>query len=457
MDNAKIPPQNIEAEQSILGSILIDSEAITKVLEIVTPSDFYRDAHGQIFSAMIELFERNEPADLVTLTNVLRSQDRLDMVGGTSYLASLAESAITSANIANYAKIVHDKATLRRLIDRSTEIVSSAYQDPIDVDETLDAAEHSIFEISEVRIKPSFFSMKEVIKDSIRTIEKLYEREELVTGVPTGFYDIDNLTSGFQAPDLVIIAGRPSMGKTAFALNIAQYAATERQIPVAIFSLEMSKQHLALRMLSSQARVDGHRLRTGRIRENDWPKLIRAAGILSEAPIYIDDTPAISVLELRAKARRLKSDKKLGMVIVDYLQLMKGRRSSDTREREISEISRSLKSLAKELNVPVVALSQLSRRVEERQTHKPQLADLRESGAIEQDADVIIFIYRDEVYNPNTVDKSQAEIIIGKQRNGPTGVKPLVFLKEYTSFENPVLERDSEGKIGVSEPYPTGD
>lgn len=450
MDNVKIPPQNIDAEQAVLGGILIDSEAITKVLEILDPSDFYRETHGEIFSAMIDLFERNEPADLVTVTNILRSQGKLDGVGGTSYLASLAESALTSANITHYAKIVHDKATLRRLIDRATEIVSKSYEDPIDVDEMLDAAEHSIFGISEIRVRPSFFPLKEVVKDSVRTIERLYDREELVTGVPTGFYDIDSLTGGFQASDLIIIAGRPSMGKTAFALNIAQYAATEAEVPVAIFSLEMSKEHLGLRMLSTLAKVDGHRLRTGRIRENDWPKLIRAAGILSEAPVYIDDAPAISVLELRAKARRLKSEKKLGMVIVDYLQLMRGRRTSDTREREISEISRSLKSLAKELSVPVVALSQLSRRVEERHPHKPQLADLRESGAIEQDADVIIFIYRDEVYNPDSVDKNQAEIIIGKQRNGPTGIRKLVFLKEYTSFENPMLEKDV-GKESVSQ------
>jgi len=451
MNSVKIPPQNIDAEQAVLGGILMDSEAITKVLEILDPSIFYREVHGQIFSAMIDLFERNEPADLVTVTNVLRSQGKLDGVGGTSYLASLAESALTSANITHYAKIVRDKATLRRLIGRATEIISKSYEDPIDVDETLDAAEHSIFGISEMRIRPSFFPLKEVVKDSVKTIERLYDREELITGVPTGFYDIDRLTGGFQASDLIIVAGRPSMGKTAFALNIAQYAATEAEVPVAIFSLEMSKEHLGLRMLSTLAKVDGHRVRTGRIRENDWPKLIRAAGILSEAPVYIDDAPAISILELRAKARRLKSERKLGMVIVDYLQLMRGRGGkSDTREREISEISRSLKALAKELNIPVVALSQLSRRVEERHPHKPQLADLRESGAIEQDADVIIFIYRDEVYNPESVEKNQAEIIIGKQRNGPTGIRKLVFLKEYTSFENPVLEKDV-GKESVSQ------
>jgi replicative DNA helicase len=448
MDNVKIPPQNIEAEQWVLGGLLINSEAITKVLEILTPLDFYREAHGEIFSAMIELFERSEPADLVTVTNILRSKDKLDAVGGTSYLASLAESAITSANIAHYAKIVHDKAILRRLIDKSTEIISKIYEDPIDVDEMLDTAEHAIFEISEMKIRPSFFPLKDVVKDSIKTVEKLYEREELVTGVATGFYEIDNLTSGFQSSDLIIVAGRPSMGKTAFALNIAQHAAIEAQVPVGFFSLEMSKEHLGLRLLSSQANVDGHRLRTGRLRESDWPRLIRAAGILSEAPIYIDDTPAISVLELRAKARRLRSEKKLGMVILDYLQLMKGKASWDSREREISEISRSLKALAKELNLPVVALSQLSRRVEDRRPPKPQLADLRESGAIEQDADVIIFIYRDELYNPDMEEnRNQAEIIIGKQRNGPTGTKKLVFLKEYTSFRNPVLEKDTQQAV----------
>jgi len=442
ISNHKIPPQNIEAEQSVLGSILLENEAISSVLEILIAEEFYRESHRRIFLSMIELFEKNEPIDLITLTNVLKSKNQLDDVGGGTYLASLVDSIPTTANIIYYTKIVKEKAILRRLIDTATEIIARGYEDGGDVADLLDQAERNIFQITETQIKPSFYDIKSLLKESFKTIEKLYESREIVTGVPAGFDEIDKLTSGFQPSELIIIAGRPSMGKTAFSLNIAQYVAIEKKIPVAIFSLEMSKEQLVLRMLCSEARVDAHRLRSGFLGEADWPKLTRAAGTLSDAPIFIDDTPAISVLEMRAKSRRLMAEHKLGLVIVDYLQLMRGRgtfsQNMESRVQEISDISRSLKSLAKELNIPVVALSQLNRRVEERQNRRPQLADLRDSGAIEQDADLITFIYRDEVYdrsdeNPN---KGIAEIIIGKQRNGPVGEVKLAFLDKYASFEN---------------------
>ncbi len=439
--SGKLPPQNIEAEQSVLGGILIDNNAINKALEILTPSDFYREAHKKIFNAMIDISEKNEPVDLVTINELLRSSGELDNVGGPVYLASLADGVPTAANIGYYAKIVKEKAIVRSLINVATEIAAKGYEGSRDVDGFLDFAESRIFQISENKVRPSFFNIKDIVKDSFKTIERLYERKEMVTGVPTGFEKLDKMTSGFQPSELIIIAGRPSMGKTAFCLNIALNSVNsdrEECKPVAIFSLEMSKEQLVTRMLCSEARVDASRLRGGFLAESDWPKLTRAAGFLSEAPIYIDDTPAISVLEMRAKARRLMSEKGLGMVIVDYLQLMRGRDSSESREKEISEISRSLKALAKELGVPVVALSQLSRAVEQRTGNKrPILSDLRESGSIEQDADVVLFVFREEFYNKDDEDlKGLAEIIIGKQRNGPTGEVRLSWLGRYTRFEN---------------------
>ncbi len=434
----RIPPQNLEAEQSILGGILLDNHALNPVLEVLDFKDFYSEAHRRIFRAIVELSDRNDPVDLITLSNLLKEKKQLDPVGGTAYLASLVDNVPSAANIAFHARIVKEKAILRGLIGTATEILGKSYDASADVDQVLDEAEHAIFEISERKIRPTFWSFKTVIKESIRTIEKLYERKELVTGVPTGFERIDELTSGLQKSDLIIIAGRPSMGKTAFALNIARNAATLSGVPVAVFSLEMSKEQLALRMLSSEAKVDSQRIRKGFLGETDWPKLIAAAGQLSEALIFIDDTPALTVLEMKAKARRLKAENGLGLVILDYLQLMKGGGPKDSREQEISEISRSLKALAKELAVPVIALSQLNRKVEDRTNRRPQMADLRESGAIEQDADVIAFIYRDEVYNrsDDNPEKGIAEIIIGKQRNGPTGTVKLAFLEKYTSFEN---------------------
>ncbi|MDP1989864.1 MAG: replicative DNA helicase [Syntrophales bacterium] len=441
----KVPPQNLEAEQSVLGGILLDNLALNTVLELLETDDFYSEGHRKIFSAIVELSNRNEPCDLITLSNILKNQKRIDKVGGTAYLASLVDNVPSAVNIAYYAKIIKEKSILRRLIGTATEILNKSYDAGMDIDSVLDEAEHAIFEISENKIRPSFHPIREIIKDSFKTIERLYAKKELVTGVATGFDKIDDITSGLQNSDLIIIAGRPSMGKTAFALNIAQFAALEMGVPVAIFSLEMAKEQLATRMLASEARVDSQRLRKGFLGETDWPKLTTAAGRLSEAPIYIDDTPAITVIEMKAKSRRLKAEAGLGLIILDYLQLMRGGAYKDSREQEISEISRSLKALAKELSVPVVALSQLNRKVEDRTSRRPQMADLRESGAIEQDADLIAFIYRDEVYNrsDDNPDKGIAEIIIGKQRNGPTGTVKLAFQEKYTRFEN--LARADDG------------
>lgn len=434
----KVPPQNLEAEQSILGSVLLENSAINSVLEVMSKDDFYSEAHRKIFNVMVELSEKNEPVDIITLSNALKDRKLLDSIGGTAYLASLVDNVPSAANVTNYAKIAKEKAILRGLIASATEIINSCYETGSDVDQVLDQAENSIFEIAENKVRPSFHPIREIVKDSFRSIEDLYARKELITGVPTGFEKIDDLTSGLQQSDLIIIAGRPSMGKTAFALNIAQYAALEGQTPVAVFSLEMSKEQLVFRLLASEAKVDSQRLRKGFLGETDWPKLTAAAGRLSEAPLFIDDTPAITVLEMKAKSRRLKADAGLALIVVDYIQLMRGGNYRESREQEISEISRSLKALAKELKVPVIALSQLNRKVEDRTNRRPQMADLRESGAIEQDADVIAFIYRDEVYNKSedNPEKGTAEIIIGKQRNGPTGTVKLAFLEKFTCFEN---------------------
>jgi len=439
----KVPPQNLEAEASVLGGILLENEAINRVLEIIAPVDFYRESHRKIFRAMLELTDRSEPADLITLSELLKGKGELEAVGGSAYLASLADQVPTAANIAHYARIIREKAILRQLISSATEIATRGFEEQGNVDEFLDAAEKVIFDIAEKKIKASFVSVGDMIKDTLKAVERLYERKELVTGVPTGFKDLDKLTAGLQPSELIIVAGRPSMGKTAFALNIASHAALNAGIGVAVFSLEMAREQLVLRMLCSEARVDNSKVRAGYLGERDFPKLANAAGRLHEALIYIDDTPAISVLELRAKTRRLirDRDKKVGLVVVDYLQLMRGMGNASNREQEISEISRSLKALAKELRVPVIALSQLNRRVEDRGDRRPMMADLRESGAIEQDADVIAFIYRDEVYNTKSSDKGIAEIIVAKQRNGPIGTVNLAFLNEYTRFED-LAERE---------------
>ncbi|MFA5323992.1 MAG: replicative DNA helicase [Smithella sp.] len=444
----KLPPQNIEAEQSVLGSILLENTAINRVLEVLSAGDFYSEAHRKIFNVIVELSERNEPVDLITLSNALKDKNILDSVGSATYLASLVDNVPSAANVANYAKIVKEKAILRGLITSATEIIDSCFETGSDVDNILDKAEHNIFEISENKVRQNFAPIRDIVKDSFKSIEDLYSRQQLITGVPTGFEKLDDLTAGLQKSELIIIAGRPSMGKTAFALNIALHAAMEAQTTAAIFSLEMSKEQLAFRLLSSEAKVDSQRLRKGFLGETDWPKLTTAAGRLSDAPLFIDDTPAITVLEMKAKSRRLKADSGLGLIVVDYIQLMRSGNYRDSREQEISEISRSLKALAKELRVPVVALSQLNRKVEDRTNRRPQMADLRESGAIEQDADVIAFIYRDEVYNKSddNIDKGIAEIIIAKQRNGPTDTVKLAFIDKYTSFENLSRVEPPEGQ-----------
>jgi len=430
----RLPPQALEAETSLLGGLLIDPEAIHRVADALKPEDFYRQAHQKVFRAALQLFEKDEPTDVIALSNQLSMMGDLDSVGGAAYLAQLAASVATSASIHFYAKLIREKSMLRGLITVATEIVEQGYAGEDEVHQFLDDAERSIFEISERNIRQAFTPVREIVKDSFKAIEKLFENKSAVTGIPTGFKKINELTSGLQRSDLIIIAGRPSMGKTAFALNLATNAAFESKLACAIFSLEMSKEQLVQRMLCSEARVDSSKLRCGYLKESDWPRLTKAASRLSEAPLFIDDTPALSVLEMRAKTRRLKKQHEIGLVVVDYLQLMRGEHT-DSREREISEISRSLKALAKELNVPVIALSQLNRGVEARTDKRPQLSDLRESGAIEQDADLIAFIYRDEVYNRDSPEKGIAEIILGKQRNGPIGYARLKFFHEFTRFE----------------------
>ncbi len=432
----KVPPQQLEAEQSLLGGILIDNDGLPSAMEILTGDEFYRESHRVVFRAVQDLFERNEPVDLVTVVSLLNEKNKLEAAGGAGYIASLVESVPSAANVQAYARIVNEKALLRRLIQAAGEISAWCYGGGKNVEEILDHAESSIFTITENRIRNSYASIKDVVKKSIEAIERFQEHREMVTGVPSHFTDLDKLTAGFQPSDLIILAARPSMGKTAFALNIARNAALLSGVPVGFFSLEMSKDQLAMRLLCSEGRVDSHKVRMGFLSQQECAKLLTAAGAFMDAPIFIDDTPSISTLELKAKARRMKADRGLGLVVVDYLQLMRGKESSERREQEISDISRSLKGLAKELNVPVIALAQLNRKVEERNNKRPLMSDLRESGAIEQDADIIAFIYRDEVYNATTADKGIAEIIIGKQRNGPTGEVKLAYIDTYTRFEN---------------------
>ena len=417
---------------------MLQPGAVVKAAEILTENDFYRDAHKLIYGAMISLFEKGEPLDLITITNALKDSNKLDESGGPSYLAILTDIVPVASNIPYYANIVREKSVLRQLIHTSTDIASRCYEEQDDIDGLLDDVEQSVFEISRAKSGQSFHPLKTVINTTFKYIEKLYERKEHITGVPTEYAEFDKMTAGLQPSDLIIMAGRPSMGKTALAMNIVQNAALLHKVPVGVFSLEMSKEQLGMRMLCSISRVDSQRLRTGFLKEHDWPKLTRAVGMLSEAPIYIDDTAAISVLEMRAKARRLKTEHDIGLVVVDYLQLMRGRSNMQSREQEISEISRSLKAMAKELHLPVIALSQLNRSLESRPNKRPQLSDLRESGAIEQDADLICFIYRDEVYNKSEDNPKRgiAEVIIGKQRNGPTGTIELAFLDHFTTFEN---------------------
>jgi len=433
-----LPPQHIEAEESIISAILRDNNTLLDVIEILAPEDFYRTAHQKIYAAIIDLFDKTEPIDLVTLTNRLKEKGQLEEIGNPSYLVRLVDTVPLAVNAPHYAKIVHDKASLRRLIEKANAIVKRCFKEQGNADEVIDFAEEAIFEITENKSQQAFYPISKIILGNIETLEENQGNRSLVTGVPTGFNQLDNLTSGFQNSDLIILAARPSMGKTALALNIARHAAVDANIPVAIFSLEMSKEQLSLRMLCSEARIDSSRLRGGFFSMEDWHRLTDAAGILSESPIYIDDSASLTAMEIRAKARRLKMDKNIGLIVIDYLQLMQGRASAERRDLEISEISRSLKALAKELQLPVLALSQLNRMLEQRTDKRPRLSDLRESGALEQDADVVAFIYRDEVYNKEEDNprRGTAEILLSKQRNGPTGDVHLAFLNSFTRFEN---------------------
>jgi replicative DNA helicase len=434
MADERIPPQDLIAEQSVIGSMLLEKNAVSRIVSLLHADSFYRDAHRYIFEAILELFDRGEPIDLVTVTDSLRKAGKLEQVGGSVYVADLLNSVPTAANVEHYAKIVEEKSVLRRLIEAGTKIVGEAFNEPEDVDQVLDQAEKSIFDIALNRASQGFHKIDSVIKNVLDKIDSLYDKKEAITGCPTGYPDLDKMTAGFQNADLIIIAARPSVGKTAFALNIAQNAAIKYKIPVAIFSLEMSKEQLAQRMLCSEAEVNAQQLKTASLSDTGWKKLTRALGRLSEAPIFIDDTPSMTSTEIRAKARRLKIERGLGMIVIDYMQLMRGRAKIENRVQEISEIARSLKTLARELDVPVVALSQLSRAVEQRNDRIPRLSDLRESGEIEQTADVVAFIHREDYYNPQSDRGNIAEIIIAKQRNGPVGNIELVFRKEIAKF-----------------------
>ena len=434
-------PHNLEAEKSVLGAILIHNDAFNHAAELIDSRDFFRDAHRRIFDKMVALSERSQAIDLITLKEELQRSGELEDVGGPAYIASLADGVPRSANVEHYARIVKEKATLRNLIHSANRILTTAYQAEEDADDILDGAERAIFEIAEDRIREGFVPLRDLVQGSFATIEKLQQHKGLVTGVPTGFLDLDDMTSGLQPSDLVLVAARPSMGKTSFVLNVAQHVGIQTGMTVGFFSLEMSKEQLFMRMLTSEARIDAHRFRSGYLNEKDYGRLSHALGTLAEARVFIDDTASIGVLEMRAKARRLQAEHGLHLLIIDYIQLMQGRGRFESRQAELASISRSLKGLAKELKVPVVALSQLSRAPETRSDHRPQLSDLRESGALEQDADLVMFIYRDDQYRtedgqPNQAAEGIAEIIIGKQRNGPTGVAKLAFIKEHTRFEN---------------------
>ncbi len=441
-DIEKLPPQNIEAEQSVLGCLLLDKDAIVKISDIIKPDDFYREIHKMIFEAMLELYEAREPIDVVSLANKLKEKEQLKEIGGRSYLISLANTVPTAAHVVNYAEIVQRKATLRRLIQAAQKITELGYQETESIDPLLDKAERTLFDVSQKYLKQKFVPIKDVLIEAFDRIDELHKEKGKLRGTPTGFKDLDNLLAGLQKSDLIILASRPSMGKTTLALDIARHIATKEKIPVGIFSLEMSKEQVGDRFLCSEANVDLWRMRTGRLsdkeEDDDFPKIGHAMGILSEAPIFIDDSPTNNVMEIRTKARRLQAEHNIGLIVVDYLQLMEGASTSISagRVQEVSEISRGLKAIARELNIPVLALSQLSRAVESRSPQIPQLADLRESGSIEQDADVVMFIYREEFYKPNTERQHTADIFIKKHRNGPTGQIELYFDPEKVTFRS---------------------
>ncbi len=437
----RVPPQSKEAELSVLGSMIIDREAIYAAAELLTDEDFYSTAHQKIFAGIISLSEKGEPVDLVTLSEELQRNQCLEDVGGRSYLVTLANAVPTAANVQYHSRIVREKAILRALIQTATGIVSRSFEAPSNVDEFLDEAEQLIFEISRRGKQQGFASIKDVLVQAFDSIEKLYDDKKGVTGLSTGFTDLDRITSGFQSSDLIIIAARPSMGKTTLALNMMQQMAVKEKLPTAFFSMEMSKEQLAQRLLCAESQVDAQNMRRGFLSQDEWQKLTRAVGPLSDSPLYIDDSGSLSVMEVRAKARRLKAEKGLKAIFVDYLQLMRGFARSESRQQELSEISRALKALAKELQVPVVALSQLSRAVEKRPDRRPILSDLMESGGIEANADVVMFIYRESYYNRDTEQGNIAEISIAKQRNGPTGLVELYFLDRFTKFAN--IARDA--------------
>lgn len=430
----RIPPHNIEAEESILGAMMISQDAIAVAGEVLNEDDFYRNAHRKIYNSIKNLYVRGEAADPITVVEELKKMNILEEVGGRAYIHTLVSNVPLAANARHYSTIVAQNATLRRLIEAATKIATMGYEVPEDLEKTIDTAEQLIFSVSKRRLKGDFTILKDLLTEGFEQIEKLHEKGSQITGLPTGYTDFDRLTTGLQKSDLIIIAGRPSMGKTSFVLGAAQHIGLNFKKPVAIFSLEMARHQLSQRIMCSEARIDASRLRTGRLKEEDWPKLAKTVGELAESPIYIDDTASINVMGLRAKARRLMTQKDLALIIVDYLQLMTGPLGLQNRQQEISEISRSLKILGRELNIPIVAVSQLSRACELRQDKRPQLADLRESGAIEQDADLVAFIYRDELYYPGSEDAGIAEILIRKHRNGPTGVIRLAFLSQFTKF-----------------------
>jgi replicative DNA helicase len=434
----RVPPHSLEAEAAVLGGVLLDNQQLDRMVEMIGVDDFYVPANRLVFETMVELFQAGQPIDVVTLTNRLQERERLAAIGGASYLAKLLDAIPTVANLESHAQIVRDKANVRRLLDACHSILSEGYGDHGEVSDFLDKSERRVFDVARHDGRRAYVPMRDAVKETFKAIELASERGESLTGLATGITRLDRMTGGLQRSDLIILAGRPGMGKTAFALNIAVHAATFHQKPVVVFSLEMSRDQLVRRMLASEAGVEQSLLRTGRLSRADWPKIVGAAGALSTLPLYVDDSSSIGIMELRAKARRLKAESGLGLVVVDYLQLVRGRPDADNREQEISDISRSLKALAKELDAPVLALSQLNRAVETRavKDKRPQLADLRESGSIEQDADVVLFVYREEVYQPDTATPGSAEIVIGKQRNGPTGIVSCRFQHEFTRFTN---------------------
>ncbi len=433
----KVPPHDIDAEEAIISALLIDNDTLIDALEILKPEDFYKKSHEKIFRAIVELFAKDEPVDLVTVATRLKEKDELEEIGGAAFLANIADAAPMAINAAHYAKIIQGKSSLRSLIHSATAIVERCMKDRGDFEDIIDFAENAVFNISESKPGKSFSSLAELININIDMLEERQGKSGGLSGLTSGYGQLDNLTSGLQKSDLIILAARPSMGKTAFALNIARNVAVEEQVPVAVFSLEMSQEQLSMRLLTSEARIDSNRLKTGFISEADFQNVTDAAGLLNQVPIFIDDTPNISAMEVRAKCRRLKMEKGLGLVIIDYLQLMKAPFKSDRRDLEIAEISRTLKALAKELEIPVIALSQLNRMLEQRAEKRPLLSDLRESGALEQDADIVAFIYRDEVYNKDedNPNRGKAEIIVAKNRNGSVGTAHMAFLGQYTRFE----------------------